>query len=114
MTAISSPRVIAAMRTVMGIAEQMPKLSCEFFDQGPGSKIQRLADYLRHETERGKLDIDDPLLAAMQFLELCQTSIVRPLLFGHVMTEEERLARVEKVVGSALDVFLRAYQAPRG
>ncbi len=107
---ISSPKVIATMRTVIGIAEQMPTLSCGFYERGPSSNIASFGSYLERKTQAGDLDCDDPWLAALQFLDLCQTGLVRPLLFGYPLEEGARAERVELVVRSAIRVFLKAYR----
>ncbi len=58
-------------------------------------------------TEHGVLRVDDPELAARQFLDLCKTGIHLRLLLGdrEPPTQEE----IERNLNSAVKVFLAAY-----
>jgi AcrR family transcriptional regulator len=106
---ITDPAKIAAMRTAMAIAERMPEVGRSFYERGPGTTTKLLAGFLDRKVAEGELQIEDTGLAAAQFLDLCNSSLVRPALFGIEMPREERLARIDYVVRSAVDVFLRAY-----
>ena len=58
----------------------------------------------------GVLAIDDVYLAAAQFLELTQATLVRPLMFGAKERPSEE--QIDAVVKSAVEVFLAAYRRP--
>ena len=104
---ITAPHVIMATRTVIAMGERMPEVSAEFYQQGPRQCAGRLAQYLEPQVKAGVLDIDDIYLAAAQFLDLTQSTLKLPILFGSA--ERPTDERIEAVVKSAVDVFLAAY-----
>lgn len=105
------PRVISAMRVVMGIAERMPELGREFFENGPSFGAGRLAGYLEARAAAGQLEIDDVLLAAQHFLELTHAPVLKPTLFGDDKAASPE--RIDYVVAAAVRMFMRAYGKPR-
>jgi TetR/AcrR family transcriptional regulator of autoinduction and epiphytic fitness len=103
------PHVVTAKRIVVAIADRMPAMALEFFEEGPRQCAHRVAEYLDVQVAAGRLAIPDSYLAAVQFLELSQATLSLPLLFGvrEVVSEE----RIAKVVEAAVNVFLAAYSA---
>lgn len=99
---------ISAARIVIGVAERMPDLGREFYESGPMQGTQRLAGYLDDRVAEGKLAIEDTALAAAQFLDLSQSTLLRPRLFNAVRVppSDEEIARVVK---SAVEVFMARY-----
>ena len=73
----------------------------------PARGIAHLAAYLKAQVEAGVLAVDDCEVAAAQFLDSCQSTMFKPLLFnfGEPPTEE----RIGHVVGLAVRTFLAAY-----
>ena len=104
---LTSPHVIMAMRTVIAIGERMPELAADFYAQGPRFCSMKLSDYLASQVEAGFLAIGDTSLAATQFLDMAQTTLTRPLLFGVRGTPTDE--QIATVVASAVEVFLAAY-----
>ncbi len=104
---VTAPHVVMATRTVVAMGERMPDVAAEFYEQGPRQCSGRLAQYLEPQVAAGVLDIDDVYLAAAQFLDLAQSTLTRPLMFG--AKEKTSDARIDAVVKSAVDVFLSAY-----
>jgi len=105
-----APHVVMATRTVVAMADRMPKIAADFFEQGPRLCAGRLAQYIEAQVAAGVLVIDDVYLASAQFLELAQATIVRPLMFGSAERPSEE--RIDAVVDSAVRVFLAAYARP--
>lgn len=103
---------LSAQRIVLGVAERMPELGREFYERGPMQGTRRLAAFLQRRAELGELSIEDPALAASQFIDLCQSTLTRPRLFNAVPTppDDEEIARV---VGSAVAMFLAQYAVKR-
>lgn len=107
---INGDLAVSAHRVVIGVAERMPELGRGFYENGPmlGSKL--IAGYLDRMVAEGKLAIDDTYLAAVQFLDLCQSTLTRPRLFNAVRTppsDEE----INHVVGEAVAMFMARYGA---
>ncbi|MDQ0390221.1 TetR/AcrR family transcriptional regulator [Labrys monachus] len=107
-TFLSQPRIISAMRAVMGIVERMPDLGVQFYERGPCYSRNHLAAYLDTRVAAGQLDIPDTQLAAAQFLEMANAPVVKPMFFmaNNVPPTRER---VREVVASAVRVFMAGY-----
>lgn len=107
---LSQPHVVQAHRIAIGVCERMPEVGRQMFEAGPRRVCRALREYLEARIEAKELVIDDPELAAQQFLELCQTSIARPRLYGFTegaITDAE----ADRVVSSAMALFLARYGA---
>lgn len=102
--------VVQAHRIVIGVAERMPDLGRDFYEGGAKLGAQRLASYLEEKTARGLLAVDDPYLAAVQFLDLCQSTLTRPRLFN-AKREPPDAAETRRVVASAVALFMARYGA---
>jgi AcrR family transcriptional regulator len=105
---LSNPRIVSAMRAVMGITERMPDLGRHFYETGPSFSRKQLGRYLASRVAAGQLDIPDPELAAAQFLELTHGPIVKPLFFG--AASDVSPERIREVVASAVRMFMAAYR----
>jgi TetR/AcrR family transcriptional regulator of autoinduction and epiphytic fitness len=110
LTRLSQSFVMAAHRIVIGVAERMPDVGREFFEAGPKRTAVALAKLIDHHVAAGRLRVPDAYLAAAQFLELAQTTVFRPRLYG-ATTEPPPREEIDKVVESAIAVFLKAYSA---
>jgi AcrR family transcriptional regulator len=106
---LCQPSAISPLRTVIAIADRMPDVGRKFYEAGPEFGTSRLASYLEDQVKAGVLVVDDCVIAAAQFLDACQSTLFKPLLFnaGEAPTE----ARVKHVVGIAVRTFLAAYKA---
>lgn len=105
---LTGPFAISAHRIVLGVAERMPDLGREFYERGPMQGAQHLAAFLDQRVAKGELVIEDTALAAAQFVDLSQSTLMRPRLFNAVRTppSEEEIARV---VGEAVVTFMARY-----
>ncbi|MGO4669621.1 TetR/AcrR family transcriptional regulator [Bosea sp. 2KB_26] len=99
---------LSAQRIVVGVAERMPDLGREFYENGPLQGARRIAGYLDRKVAEGQLEIDDTALAAVQFVDLCQSTVLRPRLFNAVR-ERPSDAEISRVVASAVAMFLARY-----
>lgn len=100
---------LSAHRIVLGVAERMPDLGREFYERGPMQGAQQLSAFLARRVIEGELAIEDTDLAAAQFVDLSQSTLMRPRLFNAVRTppSEEEIARV---VGEAVITFMARYR----
>jgi AcrR family transcriptional regulator len=103
------PEKASALRTVIAIADRMPEIGRVFYETGPALGIEKLAEYLRAQTEAGVLAVDDCELAAAQFLDACQSTVFKPVLFNFREAPGEE--RMTYVVGVAVKMFMAAYRA---
>jgi AcrR family transcriptional regulator len=109
-TFITQPRIISAMRAIMGIAERLPDLGEHFYETGPCFSRGKLAAYLDIRVAAGQLDIPDTMLAAAQFMELSHGPLLKPMLFMATKTGPSQ-ERIRVVVESAVRLFMAGYAA---
>ena len=108
---LCQPAKASALRTVIAIADRMPEIGKVFYETGPAVGISRLADYLRAQVQDGVLAIDDVELAAAQFLDACQATLFKPVLFN--FAPPPTIDRIRHVVGIAVRAFMKAYGKAR-
>ena len=77
------------------------------FERGPARGHARVSLWLDGQMEKGVLRRADPLVAAKQFLALCQAGQFQMKLIGAV--DKVNPADVEAEIDQAVDTFLRAY-----
>jgi AcrR family transcriptional regulator len=106
---LCQPEKASALRTVIAIADRMPEIGKVFFETGPSAGIQKLAAYLKTQTDAGVLKVDDPEVAAAQFMETCQGTLFKPVLFNFARAPSAD--RVAYNIGIAVRVFMAAYRA---
>ena len=102
------PNALSPLRTVISIADRMPEIGKIFYETGPAVGIARVARYVEDQREAGILDVGDCETAAAQFLDSCQSTIFKRMLFNCAAPPTEQ--RINHVVGMAVRTFLAAYQ----
>jgi len=105
---LCGPEKASALRTVIAIADRMPEIGRIFYETGPALGIAKLADYLRAQTLAGVLAVGDAEVAAAQFLDACQSTVFKPVLFNFRAAPERDC--IAYVVGIAVKTFLAAYR----
>ena len=105
---LTRPYYIKAMRTVFSIVERMPEVGADYYSRGPQNCMEKLAAYLEAQSKAGVVAIEDPLLAAQQFMDLSQAGILRKLLFNAVPTPSE--SDIALQVSQAVKFFLKVYK----
>ena len=105
---LCSKKVIRAQRIVIGTVEKMPELGSRFYESGAYRTQVQLREFFAAETAAGRLRIENPDLAAMQFVDLATGPLWRARLFTASFgppSEEE----VDLVADSAVRMFMAAY-----
>ena len=93
-------------RLAMSEAREYPEIGKAVFAAGPARVLKTIADFLRQETQSGRLQCDDPALAAEQFVGL---------LIGINPIRESAgqpvpgPARQAKICAAAVNTFMAAY-----
>jgi AcrR family transcriptional regulator len=105
---LTRPEAMAAVRTVISIAERMPEIGRKFYASGPARGVATLGRYLESQAAAGILQVDDCELAAAQFLDSCQSTWFKQLLFN--FTDLPSQARVAQIVGTAVRMFMATYR----
>jgi len=106
------PEKASSLRIVIAIAERMPEIGKTFYETGPAFGIKRLAAYLETQVQAGTLAIDDCEVAAAQFLDTCQSTLFKPVLYNFAPPPPPE--RIRHVVGIAVRTFLAAYRVDKG
>jgi AcrR family transcriptional regulator len=101
-----------SLRAVIAIADRKPNIGRAFYETGPAVGIAKLTEYFETHVKAGRLEIEDCVVAAAQFMESCVATILKPVLFnfGAVPTPE----RIEHVVRIAVKTFMAAYGKREG
>lgn len=107
---LSRPRMAGLMRAVIAESPRFPELRERTFDFGTLPVLAALRRYFRAENEAGTADVDDPDIAAPQFLGMIATVVFWPRLVhgGWSLSEEETL----RVVDEAARTMVARYGAP--
>lgn len=109
---VTAPETVAMHRQLVGQATQFPELAALHDEHGPLRSLRLLGAAIEAAMARGEIRRDDPLIAAEQFIALCQGLVRHRLMFGTATTPTE--AENEAAVARAVDVFMRAYRPEPG
>jgi AcrR family transcriptional regulator len=85
--------------------QRYPELFATWRENGPSKTWAALAARFARLAHGGYLDIDDPDVAARQFLALINADLQVSMVLGDQLGEE----RVREAAGNAVRTFLRAY-----
>ncbi len=88
---------------------RFPELFETWKEYGPGKKYPAIAARLAQLAHAGYLDIDDPALAARQYMALLATDLRIDLQVGRVTPEAE----IERMAADGTKTFLRAFARNR-
>lgn len=92
---LSNPRMAALMRTLIAESPRFPELRERTFDFGPLPVLAALKRFLIRETDAGNARVEDPDLAATQFLGMIATVVFWPkLVHGGWNPSEDEVWRV--------------------
>jgi TetR/AcrR family transcriptional regulator, mexJK operon transcriptional repressor len=106
------PSSLALYRLIVSEAARFPELVAEVYAVGPGRMLAMLADYLRWETRNGRLRVDDPDLAAEQFVGMLTGRLQLRALLGVCSGPDDR--ELKRRADYAVACFLEIYAAPPG
>src|SRR5262245_32484016 len=79
---LCQPDKASPLRTVIAIADRMPEIGKKFYESGPACGIAMLAAYIKRQVDAGVLTVEDCEVAAAQFLDMCQSTLFKPVLFN--------------------------------
>ena len=107
LTFISREPKIKSVRTVMAIAERIPKIGQDFYRDGPLRGLEYLRDYFSAQMQAGRLRAGDPMWAARQFQVLLQAGILSEMLYGVIDAPDEN--QIARTVDEAVATFMARY-----
>ena len=99
-------RALAIHRVVMSESVRFPELGRAFYDNGPGQFRRLFGGWLTAQSEAGRLNVPDPILAADQFIGLLRGGVYLRATLG---LERPTEAEIDAAVISAIAAFVRAY-----
>ena len=105
---ILSPDALALHRIILGEVTRFPVLGEVFWRAGPERNLQQIAAFMKEAAAAGSIMLDDPRLAAEQFMGLVRGEVQLRRLLG--LERESGDAAIAAAVESAVATFLRAYR----
>lgn len=106
---LSRPEMLRFERRIAAETEEDPAIGSAFLEAGPWRMKQAFGAWLAREVEAGELALDDPMLAAEQFVAMCKGMGDLERRFGVVAAGAER----DRRIAGAVEVFLAAYGTER-
>lgn len=103
LSVLLSPDGLALYRAMVSEAPHFPELARTFFANGPGRASGHLSDFFQEQKMRGVLKVDDPRLAAEQFLGMVRGDIRLTTVLS-IRKPTKRL--IKKTVEQAVETFL--------
>ena len=96
-------------RICVAESDRFPELGQQFYNSGPAVMRAEMAAYFQQAVDRGELVVDDFVLAADQFGELCKADVWTRLIFG--VSKSVSDAEIDRVVKGAVETFMARYGA---
>ena len=111
-TALMQPRVLHLRRMIIASADRFPELGTTWYAQGFERALAAMADAFQQLSERGLLEISDPVMAANHFVGMLLWIPINRAMFTGVDdgAGEAELARHASATTAA---FLAAYRPAR-
>jgi TetR/AcrR family transcriptional repressor of mexJK operon len=109
MAVFLSPVVAGLFRHAVAEVARFPEIGRMVFERGTLQLQEATARYLARWAERGLLAIEDPRVAAIQFLSLCQGDLAVRSRLGTL--EHPADAEVREWVARAVKTFVRAFRS---
>ena len=108
LTMLMQPRLLQLRRLVIGEAGRFPQLGRTFSEQGPERAVTALASAFERLAVRGRLQVDDPVVAAQHFNWLV---VSIPLNAAMLSGDDETFSATElkQYADAGVRVFLAAY-----
>lgn len=96
-------------KLIQAEGERYPELFAGWREQGPGKTWAALAARLARLAHAGWLELDDPDVAARQFLALINADLQMAMMLG----DQPDDARLRAAAANAVRTFLKAYGKPQ-
>ncbi|WP_208349228.1 TetR/AcrR family transcriptional regulator [Pseudaestuariivita rosea] len=106
---ITSDFNLAIYRMAVAEADRFPELARGFYDSGPKLARTTLISFFEKAVAKGELVVDDYMMAAEQFVELCKAGAFPRMVLGlqDSLGDDER----QQIIAAAVKTFLARYGA---
>ncbi|WP_115528495.1 MULTISPECIES: TetR/AcrR family transcriptional regulator [Xanthomonas] len=111
LTFLCAPSSITIWQTIIGVSGRS-EVGALFFNAGPEEGMQRVADFLQLQIDRGLMRRTDASLAARQLGALFEAETLMPCLFGALKDPSPEYLR--DATQRAVEMFLAAYGCEAG
>lgn len=99
MRQLMDPDCLALFRVLVGECAHMRDLGRAVFKAGPERGARGLAEHLHRWTMTGELAVDDPDIAARQFIGMIESDLHRrAIMWAHIPTDAEIAANIDAAV----------------
>jgi TetR/AcrR family transcriptional repressor of mexJK operon len=106
---LMEPRPLAIYRVVVSESARFPELGRAFYDAGPATFRVVFGDWLVSQHEAGRMRVDDPEMAADQFISMLRGGLYMRATLGLAAPPWDD--EIEATVQAAVTAFSRAYAA---
>ncbi len=103
------PEMVQFERRIAAETIHDPAIGAAFLEAGPRRMKHAFSAWLKHLAAQGELALDDPMLAAEQFVSMCKGMDDLEHRFGASACPAER----DRRIAGAVEVFLAAYGTRR-
>lgn len=110
-TNVMSERNMRHFRLIATASERSPDIGRTFYEVGPLRGARLLGGFLARMKLEGRIEIEDPIVAAHQFIALCQNRMLKARLVNYI--GEPTPAEVDAEVAAAVATFMAAF-GPKG
>lgn len=108
---ILTDEMIASLRMIIAVSPKFPHLGKAFFEEGPLAGNLKLTSYFEDLARAGLLKMEDPALAASQFVHLSRANLAMQHLLNIAPPAQDEI--IETNINAAVKMFLRAYGVAR-
>ena len=106
-----APDAIGLFRLIIAEGVRFPELARTFHRLGPDRTYAHLAAMLTVWRKRGLIRLDDPELAAMQFLSAVSGELHRRAMAGIIPKNFD--AAIQRSIDHSVDIFWNGIRAPK-
>jgi TetR/AcrR family transcriptional regulator, mexJK operon transcriptional repressor len=99
-------QALAIHRVVIAESTRFPELGRAFYDNGPAALHRAFGAWLADQTASGGLAVNNPVMAAEQFVGMLRTSVFLRASLGLAPATD---AEIDATVEAAVDTFMKAY-----
>ena len=99
---------IQVFRVCVAESNRFPELGRAFYDSGPKQALDQIAAYLGSEKVARELKIDDPYMAADQFLQLCRADMLLRRILN--VDTDDSPDKMDRIARETVATFLARYR----
>lgn len=99
---------IQVFRVCVAESTRFPELGRAFYDSGPKQVLDQIAAYLGSEKVKQELKIDDPYMAADQFLQLCRADMLLRRILN--VDTDDSPEKMDRIARETVATFLARYR----